>query len=183
MKYSLKWVEEGMRSGSKPEFLFFWGHTPKVKNAVDKSCFSQWWISAFEVNGIIYKTAEHWMMANKALLFKDDENYNLIIQSQTAAEAKKLGRRVKNFDVQVWQSNASRIVIDGNFHKFSQHNDLKNFLLQTGNAVIVEASPVDTVWGVGLAPGDPDINDPSKWKGTNLLGFALMEVRDILNEN
>lgn len=180
MKYSLKWLEEKISSGFKPEFLFFWGHTPNNKNVTDKSCFSQWWVAAFIVDGIEYQTAEHWMMANKALLFNDKESFDLILQSNTPAEAKKLGRAVRNFDQLIWEANAYKLVVDGNYHKFSQHNNLKNFLLQTGNVIIVEASPVDNIWGIGLPPDNKLVNNPLKWKGTNLLGFALMEVRDKL---
>jgi ribA/ribD-fused uncharacterized protein len=147
---------------------------------IDKSCFSQWYPSAFEVDGINYKTAEHWMMAKKAVLFNDNEVLEKILQAQKAAVAKTLGREIRNFDPAVWDASAYSIVIEGNRHKFSQHESFKTFLLKTGNKVIVEASPADAIWGIGLAQDASDAGNPSKWRGTNLLGFALMEVRDLL---
>ena len=120
------------------------------------------------------------MMAKKAELFKDDEVLEKIIQCNSPAEAKKLGREVKNYDDKLWLENRYEIVKQGNFYKFSQNLDLKNFLLNTKDRVLVEASPVDPIWGIGMAEDHKDVLNPEKWKGLNLLGFALMEVRDEL---
>ncbi|MCV2486797.1 NADAR family protein [Flavobacterium sp. SH_e] len=162
------------------KFLFFWGHQPSKDGTVTKTCFSQWWLSSFEVAGVTYKTAEHWMMAKKAELFKDQEILEKIVQCNSPAEAKKLGRKVRNYDDKIWLENRFEIVKQGNFHKFSQNTDLKTFLLNTNDRVIVEASPVDPIWGIGMASDHTDALNPKKWKGLNLLGFALMEVRDEL---
>jgi ribA/ribD-fused uncharacterized protein len=106
--------------------------------------------------------------------------HKAILQAKTAKEAKALGRKIANFDADVWQKWCLDIVIAGNYYKFSQHVDLKTFLLATGNAVLIEASPVDAIWGVGMAEDNRDIHLPAKWQGQNLLGFALMHVRDSL---
>lgn len=162
------------------KFLFFWGHQANEDGKITKTCFSQWWLSSFEVEGVLYKTAEHWMMAKKAELFQDKEILEKILLADSPAEAKKLGREVKNYDDQLWLANRFEIVKQGNFHKFSQNLDLKTFLLNTKNRVLVEASPVDPIWGIGLASDHTDATFPEKWQGLNLLGFALMEVRDEL---
>jgi len=120
------------------------------------------------------------MMAEKARLFKDEEMLEKILKAATPAEAKKLGRKVKNFDHQTWSAQCYDIVRDGNVHKFGQNADLKSYLLGTGERVLVEASPYDAIWGIGMAKSDPNITFPNKWKGANLLGFALMESRNIL---
>lgn len=163
-------------------FLFFWGHQPSKDGILTKTCLSQWWKSSFMLDGITYQTAEHWMMAEKARLFKDQEILQKILMVDSPAAAKKLGRKVKNFNPDTWNQRRFEIVVEGNYHKFSQNNDLKEFLIQTGNRIIVEASPVDAIWGIGIATDHKEISNPAKWRGLNLLGFALMEVRDkILN--
>lgn len=160
------------------KFLFFWGHQPSKDGTITKTCFSQWWVSSFIVDGIVYKTAEHWMMAKKAELFDDKEVLDKILDCKSPAEAKKLGREVRNYDNDKWLSNRFQIVKEGNFHKFNQNQSLKEFLLDSKDRILVEASPVDAIWGIGMASDNEDSNDPNKWKGLNLLGFALMEVRD-----
>mgnify|MGYP003672447947 FL=1 len=120
------------------------------------------------------------MMYHKALLFKDDVSARLILESTHPKEAKALGRMVSNYDQDIWDANKFRIVVDGNLHKFTSSPDLRKFLIGTGNKVIVEASQYDTIWGIGLSNDHIDCRNPLKWKGDNLLGFALMEVRNIL---
>jgi ribA/ribD-fused uncharacterized protein len=178
MAYSLPWLLQ--QPPAETKYLFFWGHTPRQANVVDKSCFSQWFPAAFEVAGTTYATAEHWMMAEKARLFGNDEIRRRIIAAQHPNEAKKLGRHVTGFDPQVWDAQKYDLVKAGNYHKFSQHPPLQAYLLATGTRVLVEASPVDTIWGIGLAADSPDAANPAGWQGPNLLGFALMEVRDQL---
>nr|WP_294927606.1 NADAR family protein [uncultured Flavobacterium sp.] len=174
MKYNV----ENIAAESK--FLFFWGHQPNKDGSISKTCFSQWWLSSFEVDKVIYKTAEHWMMAKKAELFKDDEVLAKIIKANSPAEAKKLGREVKNYNETLWLAARFDIVKEGNYHKFSQNPELKTFLVNTKERVLVEASPVDAIWGIGMASDHKDVLNPEKWRGLNLLGFALMEVRDEL---
>jgi ribA/ribD-fused uncharacterized protein len=171
MKYNIQNINPDNK------FLFFWGHHPSKDGTITKTCFSQWWESSFLVEGIEYKSAEHWMMAKKAALFNDKEIFEKIIYCKTPAEAKKLGREVQNYNDTIWLENRFEIVKNGNLHKFSQSKDLKTFLLNTNERIIVEASPVDPIWGIGMASDHKDIDTPEKWKGLNLLGFALMEVR------
>lgn len=175
--YSLEWLRERVTRKEKVKYLFFWGHTPAQEGSVSKACLSQWWASAFEVDGVRYATAEHWMMAKKAALFGDEEALRAILQARTPGEAKALGRKVRQFDAEVWDQHCFGIVCEGSFHKFNQHPDLGAFLLNTKDRVLVEASPVDRVWGIGLAEDDEHVENPLFWKGPNLLGFALMEAR------
>ena len=180
MKYSINWLQNQIEQGDHFNYFFFWGHTQKQEGVIDKSCFSQWFPSPFEVDGINYKTAEHWMMAKKAELFKDEEALQKILVAEKSAEVKAIGRTVKNFYPVTWNASAYSIVVEGNMHKFKHEQQMKSFLLQTGSAIIVEASPADAIWGIGLPQDAEDAMNPSKWRGTNLLGFALMEVRDLL---
>jgi len=166
-----------LASGKNVDFLFFWGHTPKREGAVDASCLSQWFPRAFEIDGVRYATAEHFMMASKAKLFADDAAYAEVLRAKSPAEAKAAGRAVKNYDDAKWERARFDAVVRGNVAKFGQHDDLRKFLLATGDRVIVEASPRDTIWGIGMGASNPDAKDPSKWRGRNLLGFALMEAR------
>ena len=121
------------------------------------------------------------MMAEKARLCKDEATLEKILAAKSPAQAKALGRTITGFDSTLWDTHKSDIVTTGNLHKFSQHEALRGFLLSTGNRVLVEASPVDRVWGIGLAGNDAHIGNPLKWKGENRLGYALMEVRDLLS--
>lgn len=176
LKY-LENLQELVKHGQHFDYLGFWGHTSKQKGVVDKSCFSQWYPAVFNVDGTEYKTAEHYMMAQKAKLFQDGEIFQKILQTETPDQAKALGRKVQNYDEELWKTKRFDIVVQGNLAKFSQHKDLKDFLLSTKNKVLVEASPVDRVWGIGLPADHADAMNPEVWQGLNLLGFALMEVR------
>ncbi|MFT3826231.1 MAG: NADAR family protein [Chitinophagaceae bacterium] len=180
MNYSIQWLREKCNEGESFKYDFFWGHTQEQEGIIDKACLSQWFIAPFTVEGIKYPSTEHWMMAGKAKLFADAEALTGIIATPKPAIAKNIGRQVRGFCDDVWKANAYNIVVEGNFHKFSQHEALKQFLLQTGNKIIVEASPFDQIWGIGMAQSSPGVSDPNLWKGTNLPGFALMEVRDML---
>ena len=164
-------------SGVRVKYLFFWGHHPRADGFVGPSCLSQWWPSPFTVDGVEYATAEHWMMAGKARLFEDAEAERRVRTAGHPAEAKKAGRLVRGFDEAVWERERFRIVVEGSAHKFAAHAGLGAFLHGTGDRVLVEASPVDRVWGIGLAAGDEAASDPERWRGPNLLGFALMEAR------
>lgn len=180
--YNLDWLLEKIQTDKTIDYLFFWGHTPSKNGTITKACFSQWWQSPFDVDGVTYATAEHWMMANKANLFGDLEMIDRILNANSPFDAKKLGREVKNFDPKIWGEKCSDIVCEGNYYKFSQHLSLKQFLLNTGNSVLVEASPRDRIWGIGMGQDNEDAKNPLMWRGENLLGFALMEVRDKLRE-
>ncbi|WP_157603290.1 NADAR family protein [Spirosoma telluris] len=162
------------------KYLFFWGHQPRKDGRISKSCFSQWYHSPFTLDGQLYPTAEHYMMAEKARLFADIDALGKILACQSPAEAKKLGRTVRDFNPTLWDNHCITIVIKANYHKFSQNPELRDFLLTTGNRILVEASPIDVIWGIGLAKDDIQAANPAQWPGKNLLGFALMEVREQL---
>lgn len=166
-----------MAAGGRPKFMFFWGHTKKAGQAVGPWLFSQWFDAPFEHEGHRYRTAEHWMMAGKARLFGDDETLASILAARTPGEAKALGRRVRGFDEDTWNAHRMAIVVEGSVLKFSSDPELRDFLEATSSRVLVEASPLDRIWGIGLAADDPNATRPEKWQGLNLLGFALMEAR------
>lgn len=150
------------------KFTFFYG-----------GVFSQWYKSPFvDENGEKYCTAEQYMMAQKAKLFGDNEMYDAIMRTNNPMEQKKLGRMVRNFNVKVWNEKAQDIVYKGNLLKFSQNETLKRYLLETGDSEIVEASPTDCIWGIGIGMQDNRRFYRNLWRGTNWLGIALMRVRE-----
>lgn len=144
--------------------------------------FSQFFPCTFTEMGVTYNSAEQYMMAQKALLFDDIKTYDKIMSLSNPYKIKALGRLVKNFNQEIWDKHKEDIVFNGNLLKFSQNKKLCKQLLATGDKEIVEASPTDTIWGIGLAETDPDIYDKSKWRGTNLLGKAIMKVRNVLKD-
>ncbi|MEU5403071.1 NADAR family protein [Streptomyces sp. NPDC005963] len=166
--------------GERVTYLHFWGHRPRADGSIGAGCLSQWWPSPFTVDGVHYATAEHWMMAEKARLFDDPEAERRALDAGSPAEAKKAGRLVRGFDETVWKRERFGIVRRGSVHKFGLLPELRAFLLATGDRVLVEASPRDRIWGIGLTAGDERAADPSRWRGLNLLGFALMEAREEL---
>ena len=167
-----------LAQGNEVEYLFFWGHTPKDHASVGKECLSQWYPASFEIGDVHYPTAEHYMMAEKAQLFGDNETLQKILTASDPAEAKNLGREVKGYQDDIWKQHRFEIVVRGNAAKFAQNEKLKAFLQATGEKVLVEASPSDRIWGIGLDASNPDAQNPAKWRGLNLLGFGLMEVRE-----
>jgi ribA/ribD-fused uncharacterized protein len=162
--------------GARPSYCFFWGHHAQGV-AIGTWCLSQWWPEPFVVDGTTYASAEHFMMAGKARLFRDDETLRQILESPGPAAAKKLGRAVRGFEESVWRKHRYELVVAGNLAKFGQHPELRAFLVGLEEDVIVEASPRDAIWGIGLGAGNPAARDPHRWRGENLLGFALMETR------
>lgn len=163
------------------DFLFFWGYQVRADGQLGPSCLCQWWPSEFTVEGVSYPTAEHYMMAEKARLFGDEEIRERILQAPDPSQAKALGRRVSGFDTARWEEVRLPIVVTGNLAKFGQDPSLRSYLLGTAPRRLVEASPVDRVWGIGLAAEDPRAQDPAQWQGLNLLGEALMDVREKLS--
>lgn len=149
--------------------IYFWG-----------SIYSQWAKTAFSDGVNHFTTAEQFMMHSKSLLFGDTVIANQIIKTNNPKEQKALGRKVSGFNEDIWNKQKLEIVIKGNLLKFSQNPELKRQLLSTGNKILVEGSPYDLVWGVGLKWDDPLILNESNWRGENLLGKALMIVRDKL---
>ncbi|MGK5544218.1 NADAR family protein [Streptomyces sp. URMC 127] len=168
--------------GERFKYVYFWGHHPRRDGSIGASCFSQWWPSPFTVGGTVYATAEHWMMAGKARLFGDAEAEAEAIAASHPKQAKDAGRKVRGFDEETWRRHRFGLVVEGSLHKFAQDAALSTYLLGTGDRVLVEASPLDRVWGIGLAADDERAGDPARWQGDNLLGFALMEARQRLAE-
>jgi ribA/ribD-fused uncharacterized protein len=169
-----------LAEGKRPRLRFFYGHRAPADGAVSDACFSQWWTASFTVDGQQYVSAEQFMMAEKARLFGDHEMRARILATTRPADAKKLGRGVSGFDEAAWVAARFDIVTAANVAKFDQDPALRRYLLDTGEAVLVEASPTDRIWGIGLKRDDPRAHDPGRWLGLNLLGFALVRSRAIL---
>ncbi|HEY0255035.1 MAG TPA: NADAR family protein, partial [Kofleriaceae bacterium] len=146
----------------------------------ESSPFSQWYPCAFTVEGVRFNCAEQYMMYGKAKLFGDEEMLNRILAATHPKQHKALGRKVKGFDDKRWTANRETIVAAGSRAKFTQNEELKRVLLATKNTELVEASPYDKIWGIGLSAEDPKAQDPRKWRGQNLLGKILTQLRDEL---
>ncbi|WP_434739416.1 NADAR family protein [Micromonospora sp. SH-82] len=175
-------LTDAMSAGTRMRFLFFWGHRPQHDGSTGAGCLSQWWPAPFTVDGQRFATAEHYMMWRKATLFDDHATAARILTVAHPRAAKTLGRQVTGFDQQRWEQHRYDIVVAGSVAKFGQHPALRAYLLDTGERVLVEASPLDRVWGIGVAADHPYAADPARWQGLNLLGFALMQARVILRE-
>ncbi len=165
--------------GNKMKFVFFWGNQEKGSQ-ISKSCFSQWYYCTFEEDSNHFISAEHYMMYQKAKLFGDSDACKKVLRASNPGEAKAIGREVVGFNQETWDEKRFEIVVNANLAKFGQNNELREFLINAGSRVLVEASPVDKIWGIGLAQDNSAAENPNNWKGLNLLGFALMEVRDQL---
>lgn len=176
-KYDRNWAN-GV-DVSQTGLTLFYGHRPRPDR---HNVFSQWWIQPFSTNEATYCCMEQFMMAAKAVLFNDAYTFHQIMGSKDQKYIKSLGRKVKNFDEKIWNQHKYTIVYCGNYLKFSQNSDLKEILFSTGNSIMAEASPYDGIWGIKLSQNDPRANNPNTWNGTNLLGFALMQVRDNLRQ-
>ncbi|WP_425280662.1 NADAR family protein [Microbispora hainanensis] len=168
------------QTGHSLRYLCFWGHRPPRDGGVGPGCLSQWCPVTFTENGRTFASAEHYMMAHKAWLFGDAEAAERILAAGHPGEDKTLGRAVRDFDQQVWNACRFDVVVRGSTAKFGQHPELRRYLLYTVNRVLVEASPNDRIWGIGLAADDDRAASPASWRGLNLLGFALMAARDAL---
>jgi len=144
------------------------------------SVFSNWYPAIFEEDGIIYPTSEHYMMAKKAELFEDSFILKQILDTENPGVAKVLGRHVSNFNIKIWRKHRFDIVAQGAALKFVQNHELKLELQATKGKILVEASPVDRIWGVGLDKSDKKVHDPFEWRGKNLLGFALIRARQLI---
>lgn len=154
-----------MGNMTSEQFTFFW-----------RGIYSQWWTSSFEVDGILYNCAEQFMMAEKARLFNDPVALKKIMAETNPHQQKMLGKTVKGFKQDVWDNNARRIVYNGNYAKFTQNAELKALLLSSVGT-LVEASPYDKIWGIGLSEREHSAKIRSQWKGTNWLGEVLTKLR------
>ena len=170
-------------AGASFEYLTFWGHTVPKDGGVGSTCLSNWYPALFHIDGVAYPSTEHWMMAAKARLFGDEERLRQILVAPDPGHAKRLGRQVEGFDDATWKAGARAVVAEGVFARFEQNPPLRDYLLGTGEVVVVEASPSDHLWGIGLRSNARDAAHPDTWRGANWLGFTLMEVRERLRRH
>lgn len=143
---------------------------------------SNWYVSNFEMGGYSYFAMEQYIAHQKALTFGDLEIAEKVMASWDFEEMKALGRQVRNYDNQVWNGIRQIVVYEGLLAKFGQNSELKQKLLATGDALLAEAEEYDSIWGIGLAMEDENNQNPAAWNGQNLLGFALMQVRNKLSQ-
>jgi ribA/ribD-fused uncharacterized protein len=160
------------RVAEQTSFHFFYGGP-----------FSQWRLAPFKAEGIEFNCAEQWMMWHKARLFGDDKAASAVLASDSPSEQKRIGRRVIGYTDKLWHPVAKPVVFAGSVYKFTQNWQLGERLKATRGQLLVEASPTDRVWGIGLDEWDEDRFDPSKWRGTNWLGEILTAVRIALYES
>ncbi len=157
------------------KFTFFWR---------SESPFSNWYPAEFEIDGIRFNCSEQYMMYGKALLFGDQEIAEEILKSSNPGSQKALGRKVKKFNQTIWAKHAREIVYKACDAKFRQNENLLKRLLKTKGTTLVEASPVDPIWGIGLAEDNPQAHNRHTWRGKNWLGQVLTQLReDILAES
>jgi ribA/ribD-fused uncharacterized protein len=168
--------------GYRPDMILFCNHINRNFAKQGEFMLSQWYPSPFSVNEIVYKSAGHWMVARKALLIGDRESFKRIINIDRFDEAKAIVPSIEGFDESQWDEYKYDVVREGNFHKFNQNRKLREYLLSTGDAILAEANPNDNIWGIGLSKDSKNVADPYAWNGSNLLGFALMEIRDYLRQ-
>lgn len=143
--------------------------------------YSQWYQAKMTIDGITYNCCEQYMMHQKAITFDDLIIADEVLATKSPKDQKALGRLIKDFNKAKWDEVCVGIVYKGNLAKFSQNADLKKELLNTGTRVLVEASPFDPIWGIGLGENDNKAVNPALWRGTNLLGWSIMLVRNELS--
>ena len=167
-------TNKGSEDSTKERYTFFW---------MKDSPFSQWHSCEFTVDGVVYNCAEQYMMHQKAVVFKDQAMADKIMTSDSPKDQKAYGRQVSNFDAKVWNEKSREVVKDGNYAKFSQNEELWEAMAATVGTVLVEASPRDRIWGIGLGAKNPKAQRKATWRGKNWLGYCLTEVRErILGE-
>ena len=154
------------------KYHFFWG-----------GMFSNWFPSKFSIDDITYNCGEQYMMAQKAILFRDNYSELLIMKTKNPKTHQLLGRNVKNFNQEVWDAHKYDIVYTGNYHRFQQNEELRELLFSTRGTTLVETNPNDSIWGIGLSRNDPRALNRETWNGQNLLGEILTKVREDLLEN
>lgn len=179
------WTDDGTpkynrESVKNMRVLGFYGHDVDPDGKITSTCMSNWYPAKFRILDMEFNCNEQFMMACKAMLFKDDDSLEAIMAQTSPAVMKKLGRRVSNFDAELWDRLSYTLVLNGAWAKFSQNIELAKYLLSTDGKAIAEASPRDKLWGIGMSTTNARVQIPLQWNGANKLGFALMEVRDEL---
>ena len=149
----------------------------------DNGYLSNWYPSSFTVDGVAFSSMEQFMMYRKAICFGDEAVAAQILSTSDVAKIKSLGRQVSNYDESMWNGIRQIVVYEGLLAKFSQNEGLKGKLKATENAVLAECAVKDCIWGIGLSMKDPDRLNKAKWNGQNLLGYALMMVRERLQQD
>jgi ribA/ribD-fused uncharacterized protein len=156
---------------TKDDFVFFYSSDHP---------FSNWYMMPFVHHSIQYNCSEQFMMYSKAMLFKDTDVAEMIMDQGHPRKQKFLGRQVRGYDDQIWMAECENIMLPGLVSKFQQDSYSLNTLLDTGDKIIVEASPSDRIWGIGMTAHDPRAINPDKWEGQNRLGKVLMKARDVI---
>lgn len=151
-------------------------HNPNEENGY----LSNWYPSVFALDGVTFSSMEQYMMYRKAVCFGDEKVAAKILATEGVAEIKAFGRLVSGYDESLWNGVRQIVVYEGLLAKFSQNPDLMEQLKYTGSAVLAECAVKDRIWGIGLSMHDPDRLEWAKWQGQNLLGYALMMVREKL---
>lgn len=151
-------------------------HNPNEENGY----LSNWYLSAFTVAGVAFSSMEQFMMYQKAKCFGDEAVASQILNTENVSHIKELGRLVSGYDDNYWNGVRQIVVYEGLYAKFSQNEKLGEQLKATGDALLAECAVKDLIWGIGLSMKEPDRLDRAKWKGQNLLGYALMMVREKL---
>ena len=154
-------------------------HNPDEVNGY----LSNWYLSDFETEGVKYSSMEQYMMYQKAVLFNDRSAAQKIRAISDVGKIKALGRAVEGYDDLVWNGMRQVIVYKGLMEKFRQNEALKEKLLATRPHILAECAVQDRIWGIGLSMKDEKRFDMNEWQGQNLLGFALMCVREELEQN
>ena len=149
-------------------------HNPDEENGY----LSNWYLSDFTVDEIKFTSMEQDMMYQKAMCFNDNDIAAQILETNDVVQIKALGRLVHNYNDHHWNGVRQVVIYEGLIAKFSQNEELLDKLISTGNTLLAECAVKDRIWGIGLSMTDPDRFDRTKWNGTNLLGYALMMVRD-----
>ena len=153
-------------------------HNPYEENGF----LSNWFLASFYLNGMKFSSVEQYMMYCKARCFKDIAVAEQIMKTNDVAIIKSLGRSVSHYDDAIWSQVREKTVFDAVMAKFSQNADLKQLLLNTGDAILAECAVKDLIWGIGLSMKDSNRFDMNKWRGENLLGKVLMKVRETLRK-
>jgi ribA/ribD-fused uncharacterized protein len=156
---------------TRDDFVFFY---------TSEHPFSNWYMMLFEHQSIQYNCSEQYMMYKKAMLFKDVDVAEMIMDQGHPRKQKFLGRQVRGYDDQIWMAECENIMVPGLVSKFQQDSYSRNTLLETGDKIIVEASKYDKIWGIGMEETDQRAPFPERWAGKNLLGKVLMKARDVI---